>query len=313
MATVTWTGSGANNLASTILNWDTGTAPTTGDAVVLDGAFPVTGNKNCTWDITATILSINSTGYSGVITASATMTLSLGITFAANTFAHGNQEVILNGSSNRSISTGSTNPFYKLTFSESSATINTLSTDVYVSNQLDLNSTFANITYNSNKFYVSGSLTQSNTSGGTPDGTTVVELSETGTWSQAYSSDQGYRFEMDVIINTAGTITISGTIIFAGNFTYTAGTVVTTSSTFQKTKSTNFNSGAISWNNLTLASTFNIASATTTLTGNLTVGGTLTINSSQTLSAGNKTITLSGNFTNNGTFTRATSTVIFNG
>src|SRR3990167_1432874 len=279
MATVTWTGSGANNLASTILNWDTGTAPTTGDAVVLDGAFPVTGNKNCTWDITATILSINSTGYSGVITASATMTLSLGITFAANTFAHGNQEVILNGSSNRSISTGSTNPFYKLTFSESSATINTLSTDVYVSNQLDLNSTFANITYNSNKFYVSGSLTQSNTSGGTTD----------------------------------GTITISGTIIFAGNFTYTAGTVVTTSSTFQKTKSTNFNSGAISWNNLTLASTFNIASATTTLTGNLTVGGTLTINSSQTLSAGNKTITLSGNFTNNGTFTRATSTVIFNG
>ena len=76
-ATVTWTGGGGDNLASTGLNWDTASAPTTGDAAIYNGAFPVTGSKNSTWDITASLDRVEVTsGYSGVITQTAKLTTS---------------------------------------------------------------------------------------------------------------------------------------------------------------------------------------------------------------------------------------------
>lgn len=108
MAIRTWTGGGADNLASTALNWDTG-APGTGDSCVLDGAFPVTGNKNCTWDVTATIASINTTGYSGMVTASSAMTVTGGITFANSTFTHGSQQINIAGSQTINVGTAGNN------------------------------------------------------------------------------------------------------------------------------------------------------------------------------------------------------------
>lgn len=68
MATVTWRGAGLDELASTGANWDNVTGPVTGDDLVFDGAFPVTGSKDCTLDLSFTVGSITATnGYGGDI------------------------------------------------------------------------------------------------------------------------------------------------------------------------------------------------------------------------------------------------------
>lgn len=70
MAVKTWTGAGVDNNWSTGGNWSGGTAPTTGgvDDIIFDGAFLLTGNKNCTLNVAFTALSINFTGYTGQFT-----------------------------------------------------------------------------------------------------------------------------------------------------------------------------------------------------------------------------------------------------
>lgn len=68
MATVTWIGGGINNNASTGLNWDNATGPATGDKVSFDGAFPLTGNDNCNWDIATVVNICEMIGYAGIIT-----------------------------------------------------------------------------------------------------------------------------------------------------------------------------------------------------------------------------------------------------
>lgn len=72
MATRTWTGAGLDALASNAANWDG--APAVGDSITFDGVFPVTGNNDCTWDITTNFNSIDiQSGYSGDITLTAAM------------------------------------------------------------------------------------------------------------------------------------------------------------------------------------------------------------------------------------------------
>ncbi len=363
MATRTWTGGGADALASNVLNWDGGaSAPAAGDDVVFDGATPVTGDDNCTWDITTNLNTLDvQSGYSGTITLSATMnvtnttgtlTINPTGTFDSNGQAVNCKSLDASGAATKTITcgasvwtiAGNTNisgtnltftestsefvisangtvtqkagiTFYKFTCAATSGSTVTLGSDIYVSNTLDLHTTFANITYTGNKFYASGNVTEGNVSGGTPSGTTVLEFtgSAAQTWSQGYSGGGTYQMGLDVIINKSGnTLTFSGTIAHGGNFTYTAGTVSTTGSTLEKCLSKNMNSGTIAWNNVTFSATFT-GHGTTTLTGNLDVNGALQINASQTLSAGSNTINCAGNFTNNGTFTRATSTVVFDG
>lgn len=76
MATVTWTGANATNTFSDGLNWDNLTGPASGDDVVFDGVFPVTGNDNCTWDVSTNFNTLVMTsGYTGVITATATINM----------------------------------------------------------------------------------------------------------------------------------------------------------------------------------------------------------------------------------------------
>jgi hypothetical protein len=90
MAIKTWTGAGANNNWNTALNWSGGTIPSTSDDIVFDGVFPVTGNKNCTFNVIITVTSINFTGYTGTftfsgnLTVSGTMTLGTGTAYATS-------------------------------------------------------------------------------------------------------------------------------------------------------------------------------------------------------------------------------------
>ncbi len=72
-ATVTWTGDGADNLASNPDNWSGNTKPQNGDDVIFDST-----SKYCTWDLSVKLasLSINS-GYSGKVTLSSSSTLTI--------------------------------------------------------------------------------------------------------------------------------------------------------------------------------------------------------------------------------------------
>jgi hypothetical protein len=67
-ATLTWTGGGADNLASNAANWTGNIIPHHGDSVVFDA----TSAKDCTWDINETLSSISLTpAYAGTVTQTA--------------------------------------------------------------------------------------------------------------------------------------------------------------------------------------------------------------------------------------------------
>ena len=85
MATKTWTGAGANNNWNTALNWSGGTIPLAADDIVFDGVFPITGNKNCTYNVTLAVNSINFTGYTGTFTFSGSITVTLTMTLGSGT------------------------------------------------------------------------------------------------------------------------------------------------------------------------------------------------------------------------------------
>lgn len=445
--TCTWDGGGGDNLASTAANWDTDTTCVAGDAVVFDG----TSSKNCTFDLAADFASLNTTGYGGVVTASATTKVSGNVTLANGTWAHGNQQFIfdasatittnnnslydvdftdggtfaiaggmtivndvilinavatstfngngtavimyvgrhvtatsgratassstnyvsveLNGSTNQTF-TGNTTftnvPGY-LRFNSSGGTITmagglipykgvthvagavdfatnsvatylkdtvtpttdytsnsgsfsffsfyladsktmTLNDEMHIASTFDIGAgAVGTSNINGNTVYLSGDL--SNTGGNQVTGTATIEFTGSGTqtWSAANTTYIILSSGSMVVNKSGGSLTVSGSVRFDGNFTYTAGTVITTSSTANFVGSKNHNSSGITWNNW---STF--SSGTITLTGNLSAVN-VTIPTSTTLSAGSNTITVSGNFTKVGTFTAGTSTLTFSG
>jgi len=162
------------------------------------------------------------------------------------------------------------------------------------------------LTLDTNNISVQGSLTCTGTGKIGGSGRTIT-LTGTGTWSSG-----GGAIKTNLVINTAGTITISGTVYYStGTLTYTAGTVITTDSTLTlTTTSASLATNGISWNNVTT-----VTSGTFTLTSAMSILGTLTIGSSTILACGTNNVTLAGNLSNNtgtGGIT-GTNTFIFNG
>ena len=87
MPTKTWTGAGVNNNWNTALNWSGGTVPASGDDIIFDGAFPITGVKNCTLNVGFGAASFTFTsGYTGTFTFGAALSITSGtLTLGTNT------------------------------------------------------------------------------------------------------------------------------------------------------------------------------------------------------------------------------------
>ena len=159
------------------------------------------------------------------------------------------------------------------------------------------------ITLNGNSINITGNLSQTNaTFIVVLAGTTSLNLTGTGTWSTVNTAGSGIRNSMT--INTAGTITITGTIYYnTGTLTYTTGTVTTTGSTLFVGLNTTLATGTLNWNNIIFAGV-----STITITTNLNILGNLTTQTNAVTINGLFNINVSGNLAIN-TTTSGTSTI----
>ena len=106
-------------------------------------------------------------------------------------------------------------------------------------------------------------------------GSTYFDYTGTGTWT---ATGANASFTNSFTINTAGTLTFISANIGGGIFTYTAGTVITTSSTLNiKGNATTMNHGNIVWNDV--VTTTNVTSLI--LNNQLVCSNALTIDQSQ--------------------------------
>lgn len=307
MATCTWTGAGADNLASTGLNWSGATAPVAADIVVFDGVFVGTGNKNCTFDVTAAIASINSTGYTGTITASVTMTVSGNVTFANSTFAHGSQNFILNATSTINPGTAG-NSFYDFDFTDGFTF--TLANNMTVGRNLILINSVNTTTFSGNtgikNIFVGGDVTAT---GGRATGTSstdYVNIELNGTGAQTYTGNTSYTNCPGLLIwnKASGTATMAGGFVPYAGFTHTAGAVDwTTNSVDLRIQDFTLATSAYTSNGSVTLYKFSLSdSKTVTLNDNLTVSNTLDIGAGSigTSTINGNTILLAGDFKNTG-------------
>ena len=287
--------------------WVEGAVPTSSDDVVATAT-----SDQLTVNVASAALSVNFTGYTNTLTMDATLTVSGDVTLVSAMTIAGSSELIVDATATLTSNTKTWPNALTLKGTNATPTSTfTLADNWTVSGTLTLGQASFSPTTTINGFAInaSGSLTIAGDGGGgqSVTGTTNIVLNGTGIWSSS-----GEALGNNLTINTAGTITISGSVGYqTGTFTYTAGTVVTTGSTVTFGKSNNVSDttaismSGITWNNLvlqvgcTLPSGFSLngnltlmgaPSSTFTLSSNITVPGTLTLGQSSY----NPTTTING-------------------
>ncbi len=153
----------------------------------------------------------------------------------------------------------------------------TLSNNMTVSGDLTTQGNGATI-INGNQINLAGSFIN-NQAGVSASGTTIINMNGTGSISTIGTPT---NWTNPITINSSGTITWSGTNAYNGNLTYTAGTIVSTSSVLNRTSGTmtinasGFNLGTLNllgFNKFIGTSGFTIASLNCTTAGTHTVWG----------------------------------------
>jgi hypothetical protein len=264
-------------------------------SIALNGSGWMTGTTTINLNGTGT-LSATSTGifYNPLtINTAGTITISGTIYHATGTITYTAGTVVTTGSTLNIDTTTTLNTngmsWNNVKFTNSGTY--TLSSDLTVNGNFLLGTSAAAMTINGSTIYVAGNLTESLTAGWYVQGTTTIVLNGTGTWSSS-----GGDLKTPLTINTAGTITVSGTVLYnTGTLTYTAGTVTTTGSTLSISASTTLATAGITWNNVT------ISSGTTILNSNLAVNGTLSQSTSSITGAGGLILGTSSTWSGSGT------------
>lgn len=291
---------GVNNNTNDTSNWSASSGgaggasiPSSVDPVFLDGNSP-----NCIINATLTCAGFICTGYVNTLTFSANLTPQGNILFSTGmTLATTNSNFVLNQQATGSVTSNGKIIPVTVRLGFTGGTTHTLNDDLTCQNYVqDLNNS-QSVTINGNNLNVLANLTIGTSfTSLTIAGTTVFNLTGTGTWSNS----SGSAITNTLNINTAGTITLSGTVNYrSGTFTYTAGTVVATSSTFQITGSsvtTVLNISGITLNNFSIIP----STSTITLTSDVNVAGNFIIGASANVQTVNGfAINVQGNLTNN--------------
>ena len=251
---------GVDNNWSTVGNWSQGTVPTSTDGYVT--RFDAT-SPNCTVIGTIFANHINFTGYTGTITMTASDMYVYGnITLSATMTTVGAGRY-LNAVMNGTLTSNGQNMVWGLSIYQTNH-INIFADDWTVP-VLRINGG-GTCTMNGSNIYVTGNLLQ--TTAAICTGTTNIIMNGTGSWSNSSTG----QLRNNITINTAGTITISGTVYYnTGTLTYTAGTIVNTGSTL------NVGTCTLDLNDITLNNfNVNVASAVVTLASGFKIAGQLT-------------------------------------
>ena len=258
MATRTVSNTGGNWSATAA--WVGGVVPIAGDAV----NFTATSGNLTVNVSTANLIGITFATYVGTITFNNNINTSGTVNLGTGGYTQAGASG-LNLIGTTTLTSGGVTWSRTLTFAGTSITY-TLSANWTNTGTVTFGGTTAT-TINGNTLNIGGNLTSTTTA--IVSGTTVINFNGTGTWS---NSSTGV-IRNNLTVNTAGTLTISGTVYYnTGILTYTAGTVVTTGSTLNIIASTTLNTNGISWNNISTST-----SLTITLGSNLTLTGTLTV------------------------------------
>lgn len=271
---------------------------------VISGTSTIILNGTGTWSQTAGSVSTNL-----IINTAGTITISGSVTYATGTLTYTAGTVVTTGSTLNitltcTLVTNGIN-WNNVTFAGTAQTF-TLSNNFTVNGSLVfLGGSSSTITINGNNIYANGNITMSITS---VLGTTKLIIA--GTCTYASSSTGVMRLNID--INTASTVTFTGTFRYGNNTLkyITASSVITTGSTLALSLVPTLDTNGIVWNNISTGIT---TGSNLTLTSDLTCSGDFT-NSSQFYMVGANLI-VGGSFTNaSGSILYAsTSSIILNG
>jgi hypothetical protein len=211
---------GTGNWNSTT-NWSTSSGgasgasfPTSSDDVIFDA-----NSGNLSVNVVSACLSFNSTGYTGTLTMSSILTVTGNITLGASMLFSGASQFIVNATS--TITTNGVAIPYFVFGAAGNFTV-TLNDDLNcTNNSFNFSGSY---TINGHTIYIGGNLS---CGAALPVGTTTFTMNGTGAVS-------GLRMANAFVINTSGTITLSGSNQWnnsGSSFTYVAGTIVSTGST----------------------------------------------------------------------------------
>lgn len=249
---------GGGNFSSTS-TWVEGIVPTSADNVVATAS-----SGNLTVNVTSNCATFIMTNYVGTLTMNATLIVSGNYTLVSGMTYVGTADLILNAvatitSAGKTLTGG-------LQFSGSGITV-TLADNWTVNGNVTVNLGSGPLLLG-NTINVGGNLTMA---GGTGGNTTNFVLNGTGTWSG------NGTMQNNLTINTAGTITISGAVLFGNGktLTYTAGTIVFSSAILATEGSNTYNTSGITWpavrqdtGGMTFTSTFNVTTMWLNLNNN---------------------------------------------
>jgi hypothetical protein len=298
--------------------------PTIADDVIFTNQSSLTCNIPSATTVTnRQILNITTTGYTGTITLDADLFIYGNHTIGATTFNGAGWYTVANSATTRTISAASAT-FLNFALGVSgngTATTFTISTTLNVTNIR--HAACAGFTTNSSQVNISGSMTMDNAAIRW-SGTTQYFLNGSGNGTFGSSFNNG-TFGVDITINkTGGTITFLPfvrlyNIATTPTFTYLAGTVVTTGSTFyvdrNYTLSTTNGINTLSFNNVIFG--FGVLT-TLTLNSKIKILGNLTLGVQATVINGSD-IEIEGNVLYNGggnagiSYNKGTATIKFIG
>jgi|694.fasta_scaffold19991_4 hypothetical protein len=288
-----WTGAGADNNWSTGANWDTGVVPNSTTTAIFNGSTGLNPNKNCTITSGANCTDFILTGYSGTITFTNTLTVNMTATAGNITLSasigfsmvgpNGISYVVNVTATTRTIT--SNGYLFNLPFAISGlgGSILALTGNFQVSNF-----TGFNVSINGpGEFRVSGNWSS------VAFGTALKVLNGTGTMSTGSQAT-------NLVINAPGfTRTFSGSIFIYNTLLWTAGTIVTTGSTFTGYDMTSVSMGGAGQplNNLTFSN--NIVTTIAFPTDLYVNGNFILPNGANTLNGPGK-VFIAGNLSNSG-------------
>jgi Calx-beta domain len=305
-APCTWTGLAGDNQWTTTGNWSTNTVPGTSDTATFNGTCSG-ANCNVTINAAASVQGINITSaYTGTITQSSALTVGTSdFNMAGGTFVASAAALTFNNNLNQSAGT-MTLTGSNVTFSgvgaqniTSSGTFNavtiqsggavTVTGTMNIAGALTLNNAAASLA--GGTISATGNVTSTAFNGGA--GTILM----TGTAAQTLTGTAGAPLPSYQLNKSSGTLTLSGTVDFGGNWLITAGTIAAGTSTVRFVEQ-----GATTWAEDTCPTLNNVQFLIGT---SITVSGTcnsLTITGDTTFNATNSNVSFSDeDFTLKGT------------